>query len=161
MKQNMSISIPGQPNPIKQDMTMGQEYGLTVVKVRALPRQRQPPNQEMEFLNARVGMTMGGKTMLDYDSTKKSTDKATKSVGDIFSKIVGAKIQFFLSPSNEVDRMQGVEELTQRPASASKDPQLGYLKGMYGEGHLQADDEPLQIPAQSSRPARRYLARRV
>ena len=32
MKQNMELSIPGKPGPTKQDMNMGQEYGLTVLK---------------------------------------------------------------------------------------------------------------------------------
>ena len=31
MHQNMEISIPSQPAPMKQNMTMGQEYGLTVL----------------------------------------------------------------------------------------------------------------------------------
>ena len=56
MKQNMELSMPGQPAPMKQDMTMGQEYGLTVLK-------ENPDGGhevEMEFLSARMGDGDGG-----------------------------------------------------------------------------------------------------
>ncbi|MGD0088051.1 MAG: hypothetical protein ABSC24_13085, partial [Verrucomicrobiota bacterium] len=63
MKQTIAFSAPGQPAPVKQDTTMGQEYGLTVLK-------ENPDGGhevEMDFLGARMGVTMGGKTMFDYD----------------------------------------------------------------------------------------------
>ena len=40
MKQNMEIFVPNQPDSIKQNMTMGQEYGLTVLKEDAGRRTR-------------------------------------------------------------------------------------------------------------------------
>src|ERR1700690_412863 len=79
MKMNMQMFIPAQPAPIKHNMTMGQEYGLTVVK--------ETPDGghevEMEFLSARMGMEMGGKKLLDYDSAKKSSDDNAKPVADM------------------------------------------------------------------------------
>ena len=68
MKQNMEIFVPNQPNPIKQDMTMGQEYGLSVLK-------ENPDGGhevEMEFLSARMSIVMEGQTF-NYDSAKKSS----------------------------------------------------------------------------------------
>src|SRR5664280_517468 len=60
MKQNMEIFLPNQPGSMKQDMTMGQKYGLTVLK--------ETPDGghevEMEYLSARMELTMKGKTML-------------------------------------------------------------------------------------------------
>jgi hypothetical protein len=130
MKQNMEISMPGQPGPMKQDMTMGQEYGLTVLK-------ENPDGGhevEMEFLSARMGMTMGGKTLLDYDSTKQSSADKTNSVADMFGKIVGFKIQFFLNASNEVERMEGVQTLVNRLSSGGQADALAPLKStMFSE----------------------------
>src|SRR5664280_2461542 len=60
MKQNMEMIMPNQPGSMKQDMTMGQKYGLTVLK--------ETPDGghevEMEYLSARMELTMKGKTML-------------------------------------------------------------------------------------------------
>jgi hypothetical protein len=68
MKMKMETTIPGQPTPMKQDMTMGQTYGLTVL-------QANPDGTheiEMDFLTARMGMTMGEKSLVDYDPGRTS-----------------------------------------------------------------------------------------
>jgi hypothetical protein len=120
MKQNMEIFLPNQPGSMKQDMTMGQKYGLTVLK--------ETPDGghevEMEYLSARMFMAMKGKTLLDYDSEKKArNDKANPMVepmADMFGKIIGAKLQYFLDVSNDVERIDGVDELLNRLSSGGK-----------------------------------------
>jgi hypothetical protein len=123
MKQNMELSIPGKPGPTKQEMNMGQEYGLTVLK--------ETPDGghevEMEFLSARMRIAAGGQT-IDYDSTKKPVNDSAnsavaaiqKTLADMFGKIVGSKIQYFLDASNEVERMEGVDELENRLSSGAQ-----------------------------------------
>ena len=132
MKQDMEFALPGQPTPMKQEMTMGQEYGLTVLK--------ETPDGghevEMEFLSARMGMTRGGKTLLDYDSTEKSSVDKASPVAGMFGKIVGSKVRFFLDASNEVERMEGVDELVNRLSSGAQADELALLKGMYSEGYF-------------------------
>jgi hypothetical protein len=132
MKQNMEFAIPGQPNPMKQDMTMGQEYGLTVLK--------ETPDGghevEMEFLSARLGMKMGDKTMMDYDSAKKATTDKPNQLADMFGKIVGSKIQLFLDASNEVQRVEGVDDLMSRLSTGAQADALASIKGMYTEGYF-------------------------
>ncbi len=132
MKQKMEISIPGQSAPMKQDMTMGQGYGLTVLK--------ETPDGghevEMEFLSSRMGMTMGGKTLLDYDSAKKSSADKANPVADMFGKIVGSKIRFFMDASNEVERVEGVDEMMGRLASGGQADTLAPLKSIYSEGYF-------------------------
>jgi hypothetical protein len=116
MKMNMEFSIPGRPVPMKQDMTMEQEYGLTVLK-------ENPDGGhevEMEFLSAQMGMVMGGKKLLDYDSAKKSSADKANPVADMFGKIIGSKIQYFLDASNEVERIEGVDELVNRLSSGGQ-----------------------------------------
>ena len=115
MKMNMELSLPGRPAPIKQDMNLGQQYGLTVLK--------ETPGGghevEMEFLNARMSIAMGGKTM-DYDSAKKTSADKANPMANMFGKIVGSKIQYFLDASNEVERIEGVDELENRLSSGSQ-----------------------------------------
>jgi hypothetical protein len=115
MKMNMEFSIPGRPAPMKQDTTLGQEYGLTVLK-------ENPDGGhevEMEFLSARMSIVMEGQT-LNYDSAKKSSADKANPMADMFGKIVGSKIQYFLDASNEVERIEGVDELENRLSSGSQ-----------------------------------------
>ena len=122
MKLDMEIFVPNQA-PMKQDMIMGQKYALTVLKEDASGGHE----VEMEFLSARMGMEMGGKAF-NYDSTKKSVndkaDPATaavqKMMADMFGKIIGSKIQYSLNASNEVERIDGVDELVARLSSGGQ-----------------------------------------
>jgi hypothetical protein len=132
MKQNMEMTIPGQPAPMKQDMTMGQQYGMTVLN--------EAPDGghevEMEFLSARMSSTMAGKKLLDYDSAKSSAADKTNPVAGMFGKIVGSKIQFYLDASNEVQRIEGVDALVERLSSGGQAGGLAALKSMFTEGYF-------------------------
>jgi hypothetical protein len=132
MKQSMEFSIPGQPAPMKQDMTMGQEYGLTVLQ--ATPDGGH--EVEMDFLSARMSSTMAGKKILDYDSTKKPTAGKPDPLAGIFGKIVGSKIQFFLDATNGVGRIEGIDEMLNRLSTGTSPAQLAPLKSMFSEGYF-------------------------
>ena len=132
MKMNMELSIPGRPAPMKQDMTLGQEYGLAVLK--------ETPDGghevEMEFLNARMSIAMGGKTM-DYDSAKKTSADKANPMANMFEKLVGSKIQYFLDASNEVERIEGVDELENRLSSGSQADGLApFRESMFSKGRF-------------------------
>ncbi len=132
MKQNMEIFIPGQPAPMKSDMTMGQEYGLTVLG--------ETPGGghevEMEFLGTRMESTMGGKKLMDYDSAKKSSADKPNPMADMFGKIVGSKIRFFLNASNEVDHIEGVDDMMNRLSAGTPAAALAPLKSTFSEGYF-------------------------
>src|SRR4029079_9708754 len=66
VKQSIETFVPSMPNPIKQDVSMGQKFSLSVLK-------EQPDGGheiELEFLSAR--MAMGGNPNMTFDTTKKS-----------------------------------------------------------------------------------------
>ena len=132
MKQKMEISIPGQPAPMQQDMTMGQEYGLTVLN--------ETPDGghevEMEFLSARMGMKMGDKTMLDYDSNKKAAEGKPNPVADMFGKNPRLQNPVFLDTSNEVERIEGVDDLMNRLSAGAPAAALAPLKSMFSESYF-------------------------
>ena len=132
MKMNMEMAIPGQPAPVKQEMTMGEGFGMTVLQ--ALPDGGH--EVEMDFLSARMMSKTGEKTVLDYDSEKKSAADRVNPVADMFGKIVGSKIQFFLDVSNEVTRIEGVDDLMNRLATGAKAEELAPMKSMFSEGYF-------------------------
>lgn len=132
MKQSMEFTIPGQPAPMQQVGTMGQEYGLKVL-------QETPGGGhevEMDFLSAQVGSRMGTKVLVDYDSGKKPAAGKADPTAELFGKIIGSKIRFFLNASNEVDRIEGLDELNSRLSAGAAPEQLAFLKDMYSEGSL-------------------------
>jgi hypothetical protein len=133
-KSDTEIFMPGQPGSIKQNMTMRQKYGLTVLK--------ETPDGghevEMEILSARIGLAMRGKTLMDYDSDKKAGSDKANPVADMFGKSIGAKIQYFLDASNDVERMEGVEELENRLSTGGQtDPGVQIFKSaMFGKDYF-------------------------
>ena len=132
MKQTMAMTMPGQPGTMKQEMTMGQAYGLTVLQ--AMPDGGH--EVEMDFISARMGATTGGKPTLDYDSTKKVAADKPNPVADVFGKIVGSKIRFFMDASNVVERVEGVDDMLSRLATDGNSAITTSLKGMYSEGYF-------------------------
>ena len=136
MKMNMEITVPNQPAPIKQDITMGQKYEISVLKETAGGGRE----VELEFLSTRMMVAMGGKTMVDYDSTKKPSndrkDPMTATFQKTFQNIIGSKIQYFLDASNHVERIEGVDALVNRLTTGGQgDPTAG-IKSMFNEGYL-------------------------
>ena len=149
MKQTMEMSIPGQPAPMKQDTTMGQEYGLTVLQ--ATPDGGH--EVEMEFLSARMSSTMAGRTVLDYDSTKKSATDKPNPLAGIFGKIVGSKIRFFLDATNGVERIEGVDEMMNRLQAGATPENLAPLKSIFTEGYFkQLMDANRYMPPKAVQP---------
>jgi hypothetical protein len=132
VKQTSEISILGQPAPTKQETTMGMEYGLTVLQ--ATPDGGH--EVEMEFLSARLKTTRAGRTMLDYDSTRKSTTGKPNPLDGIYGKIVGSKIRFFLDATNGVERIEGVDEMLDRLQAGATPADLAPLKSIYTKGYF-------------------------
>jgi len=148
-KVTSEMTVPNQPAPIKQDITMGQEYGLTVLKENADGGHE----VEMEFLSVRMMMNMGGKPMMNYDSAKKSSGDSTNPVAAMFQKIIGAKIQYFMDASNRVERIEGVDALVGRLTTGGPADMTTGLKSMFNEGYFkQIMDSSRYLPSKPVQP---------
>ncbi len=132
IKRNGEYLYPGQPDRQQEDLTLAKKYGLTVLQ--ATPGGGH--EVELEFLSIRDRIALGGHTMLDYDSTQKSSASRTNSLTDLFGKVVGSKIRYFLNASNEVERMEGVDELEQRLSSGLSAKASAFSRIQFNEGNL-------------------------
>lgn len=132
LKTTTDINMPGQPEPMQQETTMGQKYSLTVAK--------ETPGGghevDLEFLSTRLGMTMGDRKLLDYDSTQPAGDEKTNPVAGFFGKIVGAKLEYQLDASNDVTAITGVNELMDKLVKGMPAMAVAPLKTMFGEGYF-------------------------
>jgi hypothetical protein len=148
MKITQEMTVPGMPQPMTQVMTMGQDTSLTVTK--ELPGGGR--EVEMQYLRTKMGMAMAGKTMLDYDSAKKSP-KDGDATATAFANMVGAKIQFILDAGDKVESVQGVEDLQNRMASLTKNDPSGTMKAMFNADALkQMMDQAANLPGKAVKP---------
>jgi tRNA A-37 threonylcarbamoyl transferase component Bud32 len=132
IKRNGEYLYPGQPDPLKENLTLEKKYGLTVLQ--ATPGGGH--EVELEFLSIRDRIALGGNTMLDYDSTQKSSASRTNSLTDLYGKVVGSKIRYFLNASNEVERMEGADELEKRLSFGASADASAFSKIQFSEGNL-------------------------
>jgi hypothetical protein len=112
IRQTSEITLPGMPNPMKQNMNLGQTYSLSVL--------RQTPEGgrevEMQFLTESMLMTMGDQTLADVDTGRKGAADTNNPVAALLQQLVGARLQFILNASNRVEAVRGVDGLRQRLA---------------------------------------------
>jgi hypothetical protein len=152
LKMNMEISGQNLPNPIKQDMTLGERYGLNVLNADA----NGGHEVEMEFLGMQMRMDQGGKTLVDYDSEKKSSepgkDPKLAAMEKMFQSIVGAKIHYFLDASNEVQRIEGVDALTSQSSAGGRADAASSMKSMFSEDSLKQMISGQHLPPKPVQP---------
>jgi len=136
VKMNMEISGTNLPATINQEMTMGEEYGLNVLSADATGGHE----LEMEYLGIRMKMDQGGKPMIDYDSAKKSSstdnNPALAGVDKMFQNIIGAKIQFFMNASNQVERVEGFDALMSKLTTGGQAAAADSMKSMFSKESL-------------------------
>ena len=152
VKMNMEISGANLPNPIHQDITLGEDYGLNVLSADA----NGGHEVEMEFLGIRMKLEQGGKTMIDYDSATKSSKAGNNpdlaAMEKIFQNVVGAKIQYFLDASNQVQRIEGVDALTRQLAAGGRADSANSMKSMFSDDSLKQMISGQHLPPKPVQP---------
>jgi Family of unknown function (DUF6263) len=131
VRQTSEITLPNMPAPMKQDNTFGQQYALTVLKDDGAGGRE----IEMEFLSARGAMTNAGKGAV-FDTANKSPTDAGNPLAVSLTKLVGAKLKFFLDASNVVQKVEGVDEIQNRFAADAKPGPANSLEGMFTEPYF-------------------------
>jgi len=131
-KRNGEYLNPDQPEPLKEDLTLGKKFGLTVLQTT----RGGGHEVELEFLSLQERAVLGGKKVVDYDSTEASSAFGPNSLADLWGKIVGTKIRYFLNAGNEVERVEGIDELEQRLASGTATNTSAFSRIPYSKDYL-------------------------
>ena len=132
VQQTTEVTVPNTPAPMKQDMSFGQQYALTVLKDDGAGGRE----VEMEFLSTRGSMTNAGRGTASFDSANKSPSDTGNPMADSLMKLVGAKLTFFLDASNAVQKVEGVDEIRNRFAAGAKTGPANGLEGMFTEPYF-------------------------
>jgi serine/threonine protein kinase len=135
LKQTTAILFRDRSGTVDENVVMANQVGLTGLQ--------EPPGGghevELEYLNFRMGIKLGDRTILDYDSASQSAANQTNEAAAVFGKIVGSKIRYFLNASNDAERLEGVAELVQRIKSVPQtDPLTGDIKNIFSAGYFEA-----------------------
>jgi len=135
MKMNSEINVPNLPNPIKQETSMGQKYGITVADEDA----NGGHEVDLEFLVMSMKMKQGDKTMIDYDSETKSSETSPQQAAaeKMFQGVIGTKLQYFLNATNGVDRVEGIDALMNHLQSGGPAGGNNGIKDMFNDAYLQ------------------------
>jgi tRNA A-37 threonylcarbamoyl transferase component Bud32/uncharacterized PurR-regulated membrane protein YhhQ (DUF165 family) len=150
MKRNGEYLNPDWPEPLKEYRTLEKKFGLTVLKATS----GDGHEVELEFLSFRDQLALGGKTVLDYNSTQPASAPASNSMAGLYGKVVGSKIRYLLNADNEVVRMEGVDELEKRLSSGVPTNALAFSRIPFSEAYLKEMMNGLHqyLPRQAVRP---------
>jgi len=152
VKMNMEISGTNLPSTINQDMTLGEDFGLNVLKAEADGGHE----VELEFVGIRMKLDQGGKSLIDYDSAKKSSNSgnnpAVAGVEKMLQNVIGAKIQYFLDASNQVERIEGYDTLMNALTVGGRADAANSMKSMFNEGSLKQMIGGQHLPSKPVQP---------
>jgi hypothetical protein len=121
--------VPSSPNPIAQDTTLNQEFGITVLKERPEGGRE----LELQFGAMDLSVMMGGKEVLGFDSRGDAAGDAANPTAAALRALVGAKLKYVLDATNRVERMEGAQELAERVRSSAGGPAQSAIAAMFGE----------------------------
>jgi hypothetical protein len=108
LTQKMEIYTPGRAEPAKRELSLTSQYALSAVK--ELPTGAR--EVELQYLSFRLEVD-SGERLLRYDSAQGSATGQSE-IAHMFKTIIGAKVRYFLTPENQLERMEGVDELVKR-----------------------------------------------
>jgi Family of unknown function (DUF6263) len=127
VQETIETFVPSMPAPIKQDITVGQQVALSVLK--EMPDGGH--EVEMEFLRARMSMA-GGNQGMSFDTSK---SPGTNALAQAFHKLPGARLVFSLDAKGEVTKVDGMEDFQKRMTTNQRDP-TGMLTSMFSEDYF-------------------------
>ena len=130
--QGTEMNAPGQPEPVKQEVKMAQDFTFTAVN--------QLDNGgwqlELEFEQESMDVLQGGRSVLNFDTTQSPDMDTNNPVAPIMRAMVGARIQYFIDASGKVEKLGGVAELLNHIVATTKPRQQAMFKQMFSEDTL-------------------------
>jgi hypothetical protein len=134
MEMNMTteMKVPNQPDPVKQDIKLTQNYNLSALKKLDAGGWE----LELEFENETMDVAVGARSVLSFDSTENPAQETNNPVAPILRAMIGARLQYFTDASGKVEKMGGMDDLLKRITAAGTSQQRGMFQQMFSEDTL-------------------------
>ena len=132
LSQSTRTDVPSQPQPVVQEMDLTQDFDITPLK----PLDGGGTLLELQFNNQAINVSQGGQTVLTFNSTQSPGHDGNNPAVSVLRAMIGARIQYFTGANGKVERMEGVDALTQRIAATGQPQGEATFKQMFGEDTL-------------------------
>lgn len=126
------IALPNQPQPMKQDTTMSQDYTISVLK--ELPDGGR--ELVLEFTGAGLELKTGDRTLISFDSTQDPSLDGGNPVAPMLRRTIGSRLNYTTDANGAVVSLKGFQELTNRVMSGIQPEIQASFGSMYNEGYL-------------------------
>jgi len=128
--QNQDIKIAQMPNSMKQEVNMGMNHALTVLK----ETEGGGHELELEFLAQEMDLKMGDMVM-NFDSKSDSLNDAQNPFAGPMRKLIGSKLKYLMSADNKVEKIEGIGEFIKK-LTAGGSPQAAMVTQMFNEDYF-------------------------
>ncbi len=132
MTMNTEMKVPNQPDPVKQDVTLAQNFNLSALN----KLDNGGWELQLEFENETMDVSMGGRSVLSFDSSENPAQETNNPVAPILRAMIGTRLQYYTDASGKVEKMGGVDELMKRVTASAKPQQVGMFQQMFSEDTL-------------------------
>jgi hypothetical protein len=132
LEQISKTDVPGQPQPVAQDLKLAQDFNLSALK----PLDNGGQQLELTFENETMNILLGDRSVLSFDSTQDPSQDTNNPVAPVLRAIIGARIEYFTGPNGEYQRMEGLDELRNRAQANARQEGRGLFDAMFNEDAL-------------------------
>jgi len=130
--QGTEMKVPNQPDPVKQDVKLTQEFNVSPVK----KLDNGGWQLDLKFEHETMDVTAAGSTVLSFDSTEDPAQESNNPVAPFLRAMIGARLQYFTDAAGKVERMEGMDDLTKRIDAAGKPQGRASFQQMFSEDTL-------------------------
>ncbi len=118
LDQTTKTEVPDQPQPVVQGVKISQGFSMSALK----ELDNGGRELELKFESETMDVSQGDRSVLSFNSLQNPAQDANNPVAPVLRATIGARIQYFTDANGKVERVEGVDALTQRIA-ANGNPQ--------------------------------------
>jgi hypothetical protein len=131
MNQDMDLTIPGNPKPMRQQMEMQQDYTLSALKQRP----EGGFELELKFIGEKMSSKMDGREIISFDSASDPAKDGANPAAATFRKMIGAHVKFLTDADGKIEKVEGYDEFVDQ-ISGGLPAAKTMVKSMFSEETL-------------------------
>ena len=132
MDQDMEFTVPGNSQPMQQQMEVTQEFSLSVLKARP----EGGAEVEMKFVSQKMSSKMGGRELMSFDSTADPSNDGANPMAPTLRKITGAHVKFLMDAEGKVEKVDDYDEFMKHISAGASPQSEMMISGMFSEDTL-------------------------
>ena len=132
MKGDTQTTMPLNPKPMAQKVSLNQEYRVTVLAERP----KGGRDLELEFESTEIDVTMNGKPVLNLDTRAEADPGESRAALSGFRQLIGAKIKMLLDESNRVEKVEGMQDFTAKAMTGSNPQGRAMMQSLFNEDYF-------------------------